>query len=108
MVRFILCGRVTLHAPEPLVRETFRLDPAGSQSSGCVLRPRYNIAPSQDVAIVRDTGAGRELVLARWGLVPYWSKTSQAKYSTSMPVLSRCRKTRVSRVVQAQTLPDTG
>jgi putative SOS response-associated peptidase YedK len=46
------------------------------------LRPRYNIAPSQDVAIVRDTGSGRELVLARWGLVPHWSKTSQTKYST--------------------------
>jgi putative SOS response-associated peptidase YedK len=80
---FIMCGRFTLHTPEPLVRASLRLEPAGAQSSGSVLRPRYNIAPSQDVAIVRDTGAGRELVMARWGLVPYWSKTPQTKYSTS-------------------------
>jgi len=82
MVRVIMCGRFTLHTPEPRVREAFRLEPAGSQSSGRVLQPRYNIAPSQDVAIVRDTGPGRELVMARWGLVPFWSKTPQTRYST--------------------------
>jgi putative SOS response-associated peptidase YedK len=47
------------------------------------MRPRYNIAPSQNVAIVRDTGAGRELAMARWGLVPGWSKTAKTGYSTS-------------------------
>ncbi len=46
------------------------------------MRPRYNIAPSRDIAMVRDTGAGRELVMARWGLVPYWSKTPRTGYST--------------------------
>ncbi|PLY14899.1 MAG: hypothetical protein C0631_09110 [Sedimenticola sp.] len=45
-------------------------------------RPRYNIAPSQDVVIVRDTADGRELVPARWGLVPHWSKEEKPKYST--------------------------
>src|SRR5918996_1230317 len=36
------------------------------------LPPRYNIAPRQEVPIVRRTrdGAGRELILIRWGLVP--------------------------------------
>ena len=34
--------------------------------------PRYNIAPTQPVATVRQRreGAGRELAMARWGLVP--------------------------------------
>jgi putative SOS response-associated peptidase YedK len=82
MFLFIMCGRFTLHTPEPLVRESFHLDVAESRSSGSVLRPRYNIAPTQDVAIVRDTGAGRELVMVRWGLVPGWSKTPQTSYST--------------------------
>jgi len=82
MVRFIMCGRFTLHTPEPLVLEAFRLDPAGPRPSAGVLQPRYNIAPSQDVAIVRDSGARRELVMTRWGLVPYWSRTPQTKYST--------------------------
>jgi putative SOS response-associated peptidase YedK len=40
------------------------------------LPPRYNIAPTQDVAVVRYAreGDGRELVLLRWGLVPFWAK----------------------------------
>jgi putative SOS response-associated peptidase YedK len=34
--------------------------------------PRYNIAPTQDVPIVRLTrdGDGRELIMVRWGLGP--------------------------------------
>lgn len=38
--------------------------------------PRYNVAPTDEVHIVRSprTGGERELVVVRWGLVPYWSK----------------------------------
>ena len=38
--------------------------------------PRYNIAPTDQVPIVRiDPGDGeRELVMARWGLIPFWMK----------------------------------
>lgn len=38
------------------------------------LRPRWNIAPTQDVAAVRlgEDGA-RHLDLLRWGLVPHWA-----------------------------------
>jgi putative SOS response-associated peptidase YedK len=46
------------------------------------LQLRYNIAPSRNIAIVRDTGTGRERAMAYWGLVPYWSKTPQTRYST--------------------------
>ncbi len=35
---------------------------------------RYNIAPTQDVAVVRLGAAGRELLPMRWGLVPAWAK----------------------------------
>lgn len=77
-----MCGRFTLHTPGPLVRAAFNLETGDSRSSRHVLQPRYNIAPSQDIAIVRDTGNGRELVMARWGLVPSWSKTPQIKFST--------------------------
>ncbi|MEM9028087.1 MAG: SOS response-associated peptidase [Pseudomonadota bacterium] len=35
--------------------------------------PRYNIAPTQPVLIVReDRGAQRTAVLVRWGLIPSW------------------------------------
>jgi putative SOS response-associated peptidase YedK len=38
------------------------------------LRPRYNIAPTTMVDVVRPNAAGRELVPMRWGLVPSWWK----------------------------------
>ena len=40
-----------------------------------VLTPRYNIAPSQQVAAVRQNKAkDRELVQLQWGLIPSWAK----------------------------------
>jgi putative SOS response-associated peptidase YedK len=39
--------------------------------------PRYNVAPTQDVAVVRaieDEPDRRELLMMRWGLVPFWAK----------------------------------
>jgi len=47
------------------------------------LRPRYNVAPTQTVPIVRATEAGRyELAEARWGLNPAWSKEPRTAYAT--------------------------
>ncbi len=38
------------------------------------LRPRYNIAPTTTIDVVRSGEGGRELVPMRWGLVPSWWK----------------------------------
>jgi putative SOS response-associated peptidase YedK len=38
------------------------------------LAARYNIAPSQDVPVIVERDAKRELTLFQWGLVPSWSK----------------------------------
>ena len=38
------------------------------------LRPRYNVAPTQDVGVVRLEHGGRRLSMLRWGLIPAWSK----------------------------------
>ena len=39
------------------------------------LKPRYNIAPTQFVAAIRnDAEENAELVSFRWGLVPFWAK----------------------------------
>ena len=39
------------------------------------MKPRYNIAPTQDIAAIRnDESDGRELVALRWGLIPFWAK----------------------------------
>ena len=37
------------------------------------LTPRFNITPAQAVPLVRETVQGRDAVLARWGLVPFWA-----------------------------------
>ena len=44
------------------------------------LRPRYNIAPSQEVAAVRAGEGGRGLSMLRWGLIPGWAKDARIGY----------------------------
>ena len=66
-----MCGRFAFYSPAEATAALFGA--AGSLDIG----PRYNIAPTQDIAAVRDTGAegdGLELVALRWGLVPFWAK----------------------------------
>jgi putative SOS response-associated peptidase YedK len=63
-----MCGRYTLSTPGAAVAELLRLD---SQPK---LAPRFNIAPTQEAAVVRSTGDRRSLDGLRWGLVPYWAK----------------------------------
>ena len=46
------------------------------------LSPRYNVAPSQNIPIVRDEGEKRRFALARWGLIPHWAKDIKIGYST--------------------------
>ena len=38
------------------------------------LRPRYNVAPSQNVAAVRLEQGERRLSMLRWGLIPGWAR----------------------------------
>jgi SOS response associated peptidase (SRAP) len=42
--------------------------------------PRYNIAPSQSVPVVRQdaTRSVRSFSLMRWGLIPFWAKDAKA------------------------------
>ncbi|MDX2288981.1 MAG: SOS response-associated peptidase [Hyphomicrobiaceae bacterium] len=71
-----MCSRYSLTSPPEAVRATFGYD------TEVVFPPRYNIAPTQPVAIVRTGLKGtRELALVRWGLIPSWSK-DPAKLST--------------------------
>ena len=63
-----MCGRFTLATPGQTIAEAFELGAAPE------LEPRYNIAPTQPVAAIRAAGAGRELVMLHWGLIPSWSK----------------------------------
>src|SRR6266436_736858 len=46
-------------------------------------RPRYNVAPTQDVLDVRFNAERKERNLdgLRWGLVPFWAKDIKIGYS---------------------------
>jgi putative SOS response-associated peptidase YedK len=64
-----MCSRYSLTSPPEAVRAMF------GYSGNHVFPPRYNIAPTQPVAIVRIGHSGtRELALVRWGLIPGWVK----------------------------------
>jgi len=65
-----MCGRYTLSAPSDDVAALFDLDGAP------LLPERYNIAPTQEAAVVRqvDPEGKRRLDFLRWGLIPVWAK----------------------------------
>jgi len=64
-----MCGRFTLRAPASLVAEQFALFEMAP------FAPRFNIAPSQPVAVVRllPDEPERQLAWLRWGLIPSWA-----------------------------------
>ena len=64
-----MCGRYMLTSPVEAIRQIFGV------GGGLNLPARYNIAPGQQVPIIRGAKKGRELVMAEWGLVPSWMKT---------------------------------
>ena len=86
-----MCGRFVLEATPEEIVEAFELmdmelDP---------FPPRYNIAPTQPVLVVTAgsvrpmRGANRpdrRAMLARWGLIPVWAKSSK-----DMPLLFNAR-----------------
>ena len=63
-----MCGRFALLTNAEALIERFGVEEIIKKPE-----PRYNIAPTQDVAVVvqRDT---RQLTQMRWGLIPFWAK----------------------------------
>ncbi len=67
-----MCGRYTLHHTPEEIAERFDVEPWEE-----ILAPRYNIAPSQLVPVIRQvqsSGGLREMVGCKWGLIPFWAK----------------------------------
>lgn len=63
-----MCGRFALYAKENEIVSHFSL------STGFSMRPRYNIAPTQMIPVVRKLH--QPLDFLRWGLIPSWEKVS--------------------------------
>jgi putative SOS response-associated peptidase YedK len=64
-----MCGRFAFYSPSEATAALFGVDGA------LAVEPRYNIAPTQFVAAIRENdNRQRELTMLRWGLVPFWAK----------------------------------
>jgi len=69
-----VCGRFTLSKSGSEIAAHFGLRTVPA------FAPRYNVAPGQDVAVVRletdptQADGARQLELRRWGLLPSWAK----------------------------------
>jgi putative SOS response-associated peptidase YedK len=63
-----MCGRYTLTSAPEALRALFRYKEQPN------FPPRFNVAPTQPIAIVRLVEGERHFALVRWGLLPSWVK----------------------------------
>jgi len=64
-----MCGRYSLTATEEDLRKAF-----GHGGAPRNLRPRWNVAPTQEMPVIRRDADGMRLDMFAWGLVPYWAE----------------------------------
>ncbi len=78
-----MCGRYLFTSPPEAAREAFGVDIRAN------FPPRWNIAPTQPVAIIRrnDKGA-REFALVRWGFIPSWAKKDYHEKIGGKPLIN--------------------
>jgi len=71
-----MCGRYRLARKKEILAEVFD---AGDDVDWS---PRYNVAPTQSVPVVRQDASRpiRSLSLMRWGLIPFWAKDAKTGY----------------------------
>jgi putative SOS response-associated peptidase YedK len=70
-----MCGRYVRKADKQRIAEAFKL---GVLPESFVPPPNYNVAPATFQPVIRlhrDTGE-REIVLIRWGLIPFFAKSA--------------------------------
>src|SRR3954468_23684014 len=65
-----MCGRFVSSSPPDELAKYFDVEAVAES----VLEPSFNVAPSQDVYVVVETGGLRRLDTFHWGLVPFWAK----------------------------------
>jgi putative SOS response-associated peptidase YedK len=63
-----MCGRYAITSAPEAIRRLFGYDEEPN------FPPRYNVAPTRPVSIVRTVEGKRQFTLVRWGLIPAWVK----------------------------------
>ena len=61
-----MCGRFSLTVTSKILFSHFAVE-------GPDFEPRYNIAPSQEIIIIRED-LPQKISYAKWGLIPHWAK----------------------------------
>jgi len=69
-----MCGRFVLDTSPETLQQTFDLVTVPES-----LPPRFNIAPSQPVAVITNRDP-QQVDFFKWGLVPFWSKDPSIGY----------------------------
>jgi putative SOS response-associated peptidase YedK len=74
-----MCGRYRLSRRKQIIEEQFEAQPWDEDWS-----PRYNIAPTQPVPVIRQHPKEpvRQMSLMRWGLIPHWAKDASGAAGT--------------------------
>ena len=67
-----MCGRYAAARDAAEIAEWFEAE----QLPAVELPHRYNVAPTNEVYIVRDEDGTRSVATASWGLIPSWSKNA--------------------------------
>lgn len=65
-----MCGRFSLAEPDGVI-ERFNVGQVDAE-----LKPRYNIAPSQPVAVLVKAHEANHLRMFRWGLISHWAQNA--------------------------------
>lgn len=63
-----MCARYVIRSPADEIRALFGYDERP------IFPPRYNVAPTQPIPIVRLLDGKRSFMLVRWGFLPAWVK----------------------------------
>jgi len=69
-----MCGRFVRYTTWAELREALGV------LTAVELPPSYNVAPTQQVLVVREEGGKREGVAMRWGLIPSWAKDKKTPF----------------------------
>ncbi|MBM7094535.1 SOS response-associated peptidase [Bacillus sp. H-16] len=72
-----MCGRYTLYSDPDFLNNHFDLE---NPEEAITYKPRYNIAPSQDILAVVQGKKGQRAGFMKWGLVPSWADEPSIGY----------------------------
>ena len=84
-----MCGRYRMPAEADIERE-FRAVPSHLVGA---LRETHNVAPTQEVAVVRGVDGQRVLSRMRWGLIPAFARGEAGRYATFNARIETLRST---------------